>query len=144
MKKLLAILMILTLSSCMVSQKAFDSKIDEMQKQIDSKLPRYEFEVKDQILRQSINDLQKGCCKVKKDTLTDEEKFVIDSNDEMNERKDMIISGIINGKSKFLETTSTKVLLLLKPSVILLRLLKNCVGQINSTNEHTIIYLINK
>ena len=73
MKKLLAILMILTLRSCMVSQKAFDSKIDEMQKQIDSKLPRYEFEVKDQILRQSIDDLQKGCCKVKKDTLTDEE-----------------------------------------------------------------------
>jgi len=40
--------------------------------------------------------------------LSDEEKFVIDSNDEMNERKDMIISGIINGKSKFLENTSTK------------------------------------
>ena len=40
--------------------------------------------------------------------LTDEEKFVIDSNDEMEERKDMIISGIINGKSKFLENTSTK------------------------------------
>ena len=40
--------------------------------------------------------------------LTDEEKFVIDSNDEMNERKDMILSGIINGKSKFLEITSTK------------------------------------
>ena len=30
--------------------------------------------------------------------LTDEEKFIFDSNDEMNERKDMIISGIINGK----------------------------------------------
>ena len=41
-------------------------------------------------------------------TLTDEEKFIFDSNDEMNERKNMIISGIINGKSKFLETTSTK------------------------------------
>ena len=41
-------------------------------------------------------------------TLTDEEKFIIDSNDEMNERKKIIISGIINGKSKFLETTSTK------------------------------------
>ena len=40
--------------------------------------------------------------------LTDEEKFVIDSNEEMNERKDMIISGIINGKSKFLESTSKK------------------------------------
>jgi DNA replication factor GINS len=41
-------------------------------------------------------------------TLTDEEKFVIDSKDEMNERKNMILSGIINGKSKFLEITSTK------------------------------------
>jgi len=41
-------------------------------------------------------------------TLTDEEKFIIDSNDEMNERKNIIISGIINGKSKFLEITSTK------------------------------------
>ena len=40
--------------------------------------------------------------------LTDEEKFIIDSNDEMNERKNMIISGIINGKTKFLEITSTK------------------------------------
>mgnify|MGYP001269835588 FL=1 len=73
MKKLLFLFMILTLSSCMVSTKVFDAKCQELQKQIDSKLPRYEFEVKDQILRQSINDLQKGCCKVKKDTLTDEE-----------------------------------------------------------------------
>jgi len=40
--------------------------------------------------------------------LTDEEKFIIDSNDEMNERKNMILSGIIGGKSKFLEITSTK------------------------------------
>jgi len=46
--------------------------------------------------------------KISYSTLTDEEKFVIDSNDEMNERKDMIMSGIINGKSKFLEITSTK------------------------------------
>ena len=41
-------------------------------------------------------------------TLNDEEKFIVDSNDEMNERKNMILSGIINGKSKFLEITSTK------------------------------------
>jgi len=40
--------------------------------------------------------------------LTDEEKFIVDSNDAMNERKNMIISGITNGKSKFLEITSTK------------------------------------
>jgi DNA replication factor GINS len=46
--------------------------------------------------------------KISYTALTDEEKFIIDSNDEMNERKDMIISGIINGKSKFLEITSTK------------------------------------
>ena len=46
--------------------------------------------------------------KISYSILTDEEKFVIDSNDEMNERKNMIISGIINGKSKFLEITSTK------------------------------------
>jgi len=41
-------------------------------------------------------------------TLNDEEKFIVDSNDEMNERKNMILSGIINGKSKFLEITCTK------------------------------------
>ena len=41
-------------------------------------------------------------------TMTDEEKFIVDSNNEMNERKDLIISGIINGKTKFLEITSTK------------------------------------
>jgi DNA replication factor GINS len=46
--------------------------------------------------------------KISYNALTDEEKFVIDSNDETNERKNMIISGIINGKSKFLENTSTK------------------------------------
>ena len=46
--------------------------------------------------------------KISYSILTDEEKFVIDSNDEMNERKNMIISGIINGKSKVLETTSRK------------------------------------
>ena len=40
--------------------------------------------------------------------MTDEEKFIVDSNNEMNERKDLIISGIINGKTKFLEITSTK------------------------------------
>ena len=40
-----------------------------MQKQIDSKLPRYEFELKDQIIRQTIDGLQKDCCKIKKDTI---------------------------------------------------------------------------
>ena len=46
--------------------------------------------------------------KISYNALTDEEKFVIDSHEETNDRKNMIISGIINGKSKFLENTSTK------------------------------------
>tara|TARA_Y100001963_G_C6614458_1_gene368607 strand:+ start:75 stop:299 length:225 start_codon:yes stop_codon:yes gene_type:complete len=65
MKKLLFIVMILTLSSCMVSTKVFDATVSDLQNQIDSKLPRFEFEHKDQILRQAIDD----CCKVKKDTI---------------------------------------------------------------------------
>ena len=35
--------------------------------------------------------------------LLDEEKFIIDSQDEQNERIEMILSATINGKSKFLE-----------------------------------------
>jgi hypothetical protein len=53
----------------MVSTKVFDTKMDEMQKQIDSKLPRYEFELKDKSLRRAIDNLQKDCCKVKNDTI---------------------------------------------------------------------------
>ena len=69
MKKLLAILMILTLSSCLVSTKVFDSTVSDLQYKIDSKLPRYEFELKDQGIRQAIDDLQKNCCKTKNDTI---------------------------------------------------------------------------
>ena len=69
MKKLLFLFMILTLSSCMVSQKAFDSKCQELQKQIDSKLPRSEFELKDQLVRQAFDEVQKKCCEVKTDTI---------------------------------------------------------------------------
>ena len=54
--------------------------------------------------------------------LTDEEKFIIDSNNEMDERKEMVISGIINGKSKFLEITSTKH----KTKPITVRFVKEC------------------
>ena len=69
MKNLLLITVLFTFSSCIVSTKVFDTKMDEMQKQIDSKLPRYEFELKDQIIRQTIDGLQKDCCKIKKDTI---------------------------------------------------------------------------
>ena len=68
MKKLLAILMILTFSSCMVSTKVFDAKINEMQKQLDSQ--QTEFRLKEQLLREQVNNLWK---EVEKDTLTDKE-----------------------------------------------------------------------
>ena len=69
MKKLLFILMILTLSSCMVSTKVFDATVLDLQGQIDSKLPKVEFELKDQGIRQAIDNLQKNCCKMENDTI---------------------------------------------------------------------------
>ena len=36
--------------------------------------------------------------------LLDEEKFILDSHEEQNERTEMILSATINGKSKFLES----------------------------------------
>ena len=42
----------------------------------------------------------------KRENLLDEEKFIIDSNEETNDRKDLIIHSIINGKSKLVESIS--------------------------------------
>ncbi|RMW35766.1 MAG: hypothetical protein EA439_01015, partial [Nitrosopumilus sp.] len=38
--------------------------------------------------------------------LLDEEKFILDSQEEEKDRKEMILSATINGKSKFLESLS--------------------------------------
>jgi len=38
--------------------------------------------------------------------LLDEEKYILDSQKEMEERKDIILSGILNGKTKLLESTT--------------------------------------
>ncbi|MEK6966790.1 MAG: hypothetical protein AABW62_05115 [Thermoproteota archaeon] len=40
--------------------------------------------------------------------LMNEEKFILDAQTEMEERKEMILSGLLNGKSKFLESISQK------------------------------------
>ena len=56
-----------------------------------------------------------------RNNLLDEEKFIIDSNQEMNERKDLIIHSIINGKSKLVESISNDYKT--KPTII--RFLKN-------------------
>ena len=69
MKKIFLITILLTLSSCVVSTKVFDVAVLDLQGQIDSKLPRYEFELKDRGIRQAIDNLQKDCCKTKTDTI---------------------------------------------------------------------------
>ena len=56
-----------------------------------------------------------------RNNLLDEEKFIMDSDQEMNERKDLIIHSIINGKSKLVESISNDYKT--KPTVI--RFLKN-------------------
>ena len=69
MKEFFLIILLFTFSSCMVSTKVFDAAILDLQGQIDSKLPRYEFELKDRGIRQAIDNLQKDCCKTKTDTI---------------------------------------------------------------------------
>jgi len=58
--KILIIITLLTLNSCMVSKKVFNEKINEMQKQIDSKIPRYEFEMKERLIREEIKNIKVG------------------------------------------------------------------------------------
>ena len=69
MKKLFILIIAITLTSCVVSTKVFDATVSDLQDKIDSKLPKYEFELKDQSIRQAIDNLQKDCCKLKNDTI---------------------------------------------------------------------------
>ena len=69
MKKLFILIITITLTSCVVSTKVFDATVSDLQDKIDSKLPRYEFELKDQSIRRAIDNLQKDCCKLKNDTI---------------------------------------------------------------------------
>ena len=57
----------------------------------------------------------------KRENLLDEEKFIIDSNQETDERKDLIIHSIINGKSKLVESISNNF----KTKPIVIRFLKD-------------------
>jgi len=57
--RIILILMILTLSSCMVSQKTFDEKCCKMEAQITELASRCNgMDMKEQLLRQAIHDLQ--------------------------------------------------------------------------------------
>ena len=65
MKKLLFLFMILTLSSCMVSQKTFDKKCCALEAEIQElKSKANGMELKEQLLREAIYDLQ-----IKNDTI---------------------------------------------------------------------------
>ena len=74
--RILAIAMILTLSSCMVSKKVYDKKcceVDELKAQMKSDKAVYDYQ--DELCRRVAYELQLqlDTCKAKKDTLTDEE-----------------------------------------------------------------------
>ena len=56
-----------------------------------------------------------------RNNLLDEEKFIMDSNQEVNERKDLILHSVINGKSKLVESISNDY----KTKPIVIRFLKN-------------------
>ena len=56
-----------------------------------------------------------------RENLLDEEKFILDSNQEMNERKNLIIQSIITGKSKLVESISNDF----KTKPVIIRFLKD-------------------
>ena len=63
--RILAIVMILILSSCMVSQKTFDDKCCKMEAQINELENRCNsMDMKEQLLRQAIHDLKNDTTKV--------------------------------------------------------------------------------
>ena len=65
MKQIFIITILLTLSSCMVSQKTFDEKCCKMETQIQElENKTNSMELKEQLLRQAIYDLQ-----IKNDTI---------------------------------------------------------------------------
>lgn len=65
MKKLFILVMVMTLTSCMVSKKSFDEKCCKMEAEISELKSRCNgMDMKEQLLRQSIHDLQ-----TKKDTV---------------------------------------------------------------------------
>ena len=63
--------------------------------------------------------------------LADEERFVIDSSDEMKERNEMVLASTLNGKTKVLESISKNF----KTKLISVRFLKNAEEFIGADSE---------
>ena len=75
--------------------------------------------------------LEKAATGIPKTGLIDEEKFVIDLSDEMEERHEMILSSTLNGKTKVLESISKKN----KIKPISVRFLKDVEGFMGADSE---------
>ena len=75
--------------------------------------------------------LEKAATGISKTGLIDEEKFVIELSDEMEERNEMILSSTLNGKTKVLESISKKN----KIKPISVRFLKDVEGFLGADSE---------
>jgi len=75
--------------------------------------------------------LEKAATGISKTGLIDEEKFVIELSDEMEERNEMILSSTLNGKTKVLESISKKN----KIRPISVRFLKDVEGFLGADSE---------
>jgi len=69
---------------------------------------------------------------VNTDKLLNIEKFILTSEDETKEREEMILSGILNGKSKLLESIAEKT----KMQLVSVRILKEVEQMIGSDSEN--------
>ena len=82
------------------------------------------------VLRIRIEKIKDSSVNIKK--LLDIEKFILTSEDETKEREEMILSGILNGKSKLLESIAQKT----KTQLVSVRILKEVEQMIGSDSEN--------
>ena len=82
------------------------------------------------VLRIRIEKIKDSSINVK--NLLDIEKFILTSEDETKEREEMILSGILNGKSKLLESIAQKT----KMQLVSVRILKEVEQMIGSDSEN--------
>jgi len=82
------------------------------------------------VLRIRIEKIKDFSTSVKK--LLDVEKFILISDDETKEREEMIISGILNGKSKLLESVAQKT----KTRLVSVRILKEVEQMVGADSEN--------
>jgi len=82
------------------------------------------------VLRIRIEKIKDSSVNTKK--LLDIEEFILTSEDETKEREEMILSGILNGKSKLLESIAQKT----KTQLVSVRILKEVEQMIGSDSEN--------